>query len=66
MTQQNEARASAQVRQIVGRGIGRYPREDGLLEAEVSGSVTGLMKASGDVLLKMVAGIGFEPMTFGL
>ena len=66
MTRRNEARASAQVRQIVGGEIRQYPREDDLLEAEVSGSVTGLMKASGDVLLKMVAGAGFEPATFGL
>jgi hypothetical protein len=60
-------RARAQLEQILGQDIRIYPTpERTLLEAEVCGSNAGLLQASGVGKISLVAGVGFEPTTFGL
>jgi hypothetical protein len=62
----NVAQAREQIRTLVGQ-IRLAPTADGYLEAVLTGRYEGLLKlAVGGKLNNVVAGRGFEPLTFGL
>lgn len=60
------AEARQQIKELVGE-IKLVPTAEGYLEAQLTGSYSGLVKlAVGTKLNNLVAGEGFEPSTFGL
>ncbi len=55
------------LRALLGEKISLHPTGDGHLEAELQGDYLGLYKLAGfGRKMELVAGKGFEPLTFGL
>ena len=55
------------LRTLLGEKVSLHPSADGYLEAELQGDCLGLYKlAAGSGKVELVAGKGFEPLTFGL
>jgi hypothetical protein len=62
----NATEAREQFRVLVGK-VKLVPTPEGILEAELAGRYDGLLElAGGGKLNNVVAGRGFEPLTFGL
>jgi len=66
LSKKHVAQAREQIRELVGE-IRLVPTADGYLEEVLTGRYEGVSKlAVGGTLNNLVAGRGFEPLTFGL
>ncbi len=59
-------KARYQLKKLLGGSVKLYPQPEGYLEAELAGDFAGLMNLANNGKLSLVAGRGFEPLTFGL